>query len=261
MALGLILYDCIYLIVAAALYGGAVWATLEAAAVLMAWLPLVLAYLLAIPVGLVTLVGGVALGGLLLPRVRPGRYPMMKGVVFYAWLFRSMLRRALLYPPLKALLFTSNVLRFLTLRALGARVAFSASMSADVDLLDPWLTTVGPGAMIGARCLVSGHYVKGGELILAEVEVGPGALLAADVAIGPGVRVGRDCQVLGRATLAPGAQVGDGAVVGACAYLEPGVEVAPRARVGANAHLRRDQADATDASSASSTTSSAAPAV
>jgi hypothetical protein len=59
---------------------------------------------------------------------------------------------------------SSNVLRFFAWRALGARIAFSASFSSDVDLLDPALASVGPGAVVGARCLLAGHYIKGGQL-------------------------------------------------------------------------------------------------
>ena len=259
MAFGLVLYDCIYLIVAAALYGGAGYVGIETAAWLgrnLGWW----AVLFAVPVALVALVVGAGVLGLLLPRVRPGRYPLMKGRVFWGWLLRTMLRRILFYPPIKVLLFTSNILRWLTLTALGGRVSFTANMSSDVDLLDPWLLRVGPGATIGARCLLSGHYIKGGDLVLDEIEVGGGTLLAADVAVGPAVRVGRDCFVLGRAALAPGVQVGDGALVGSHAFLEAGVVIEAGARVPNSAHVKRDQADDA-ASSASSTTSSAAPAV
>ena len=238
MAVGLVAYDCIYLIVAAALYGVAGYAGLESAA----WLARNLgwwAVLLAVPVALGALVAQVGVLGLLLPRVKPGRYPLMKGAVFYGWLLRTVLRRVLFYPPLKVLLFTSNVLRWATLRALGARVAFTANMSSDVDLLDPWLLRVGPGATIGAGCLVSGHYIKGGDLVLAGVEVGAGALLAVQVAVGPGASVGARAMLLGRCSIGPGAKLGEGCVVGAHAYVEPGVEVEPEVRVPSMAHLTR----------------------
>ena len=239
--------------------GGAGYVGVETAA----WLARNLGWwsvLLAVPVALAALVVGCGVLGLLLPRVRPGRYKLMKGAVFWGWLFRTMLRRILFYPPIRVLLFTSNILRWLTLTALGARVSFTANMSSDVDLFDPWMLRVGPGATIGSRCLLSGHYIKGGDLVLDEIDIGGGTLLAADVAVGPGVKVGRDCFVLGRAALGPGVQIGDGALIGSHAFLEAGVVVEAGARVPNVAHVKRPQAEDAE-SSASSTTSSAAPAV
>ncbi len=236
MAAGFVLYDCIYLIVAAALWGGSAWVGVEVAARLSRALGLWAAPLGA-PAGLLALVAAVWALGLLLPRVKPGRYDMMKGPVFWGWLLRSLLRRVLYWPPLKYLMFSSNVLRFLSLRALGARVAFTASMSTDVELLDPWLLRVGPRAMLGTRTLVAGHYVKGGQLVLAEVSIGAGCLCAAEVLVGPGVTVGDRAQVLSRAALGPGAQVGADATVGGAAILEPGAEVAAGGTVETGARV------------------------
>src|SRR2546429_162120 len=113
-------------------------------------------------------------------KVASGVYPWLRGRVFWGWLLRPMPRRVLLLPGLKWVLFNSNVLRFCALRAMGARVAFTASISSDVDLLDPSLVEIGPGAVIGSRCLLTAHYVQEGLLVLDEIRVGAGALLAGD---------------------------------------------------------------------------------
>ncbi len=239
MAAGLLLYDALYTILAVGLYGTAGTAGWEVARRLP--LPVAFAALVGVIVFLVTLLALVALGTALCPRLVAGSYPMMRGRVFHGWLFRSMLRRILFFAPLKSLYLTSNVLRWLSLRALGAEVAFASSMSNDVDLIDPALLRVERGAMIGARALVAGHYIADGRLVLAPVVVGAGALVGGDVIVGPGARIGARATIQGRAAVGRGAVVGEGAVVGAMAYVGTDAEVAPGERVPSFAAHRRGE--------------------
>ncbi len=239
MAIGLIVYDLLYLIVATSLYGAAGVVGVAATKAVGGIVPLPFAVVPGTAAFLVALVALVGLAGLLLPNLRAGEYPLMRGPMFWSWLLRSLLRRVLYFAPIKVLLFTSNVLRWASLRALGAKVDFTVNMSSDVDLLDPALTTIEAGATVGARCLVSAHYIKGGNLVLAPVHIGGGALLAVDVVVGPGVRIGRDCMLLGRVGLNRGVSVGEGACLGASTITEPGVQVPAGARVPFATILRR----------------------
>ncbi len=202
-------------------------------------LPLPVAALLAFLGGLVTLVGEVGLASALLPRLKAGAYPLLKHPIFFSWLFRSMLRRILWFPPLKTILFTSNVLRWLSLRALGAKVSFTANMSSDVDLLDPALTSVGAGATLGTRCMLAAHYVKDGNLVLAPIEVGAGALLGAHVMVAPGARFGARALILSRGAINQDCEVGEGAIVGADVRTEPGVQIEAGSKVPSFEILRR----------------------
>jgi hypothetical protein len=229
MTAGLLLYDALYTILAVGLYGTAGTAGWEAARRLP--LPPAFAFLAGAVVFLVVLLALVAIGTALCPRLTAGTHPMMEGRVFYGWLFRSMLRRVLFFSPLKSLYLTSNVLRWLSLRALGADVAFASNMSNDVDLIDPALLRVERGAMVGARALVAGHYIADGKLVLAPVVVGEGALVGGDVVVGPGVTIGPRATLQGRATINRGATIGEGAVVGAVAYVAADAVVAPGERV------------------------------
>lgn len=212
-----LLYDLLLFGVAAALYGGGGW---------LAWhhvgsqLPPVLNVVVSAGLAILGAIVVVGLLGLLLPRLRPGRHEFMKSAVFWSWVLRSLLRRALLLGPLKSVIFTSNVLRFLALRALGAKVAYDSDCSSDVDLLDPALLTVGKKSILGARTLVSGHYVDAGKLVLGEIVIGQRTLLAVDVLVAPDVVIGDRCRILGRAGLGPGSRVEDGAVIGAATNLE-----------------------------------------
>jgi len=240
MAAGLIVYDLLFWGAATGIWGVAILAARE---VLLRLWPVSpwLAVPAAVMATLVVAIAEVGVLSLLLPRAKPGRYEMMKGTAFWGWLLRSLLRRVLFVPGVKPLIFASNVLRFLALRAMGAKVAFTANMSTDVDLLDPWLLEVGAGATIGARCLVSGHYVEGGKLVLGEVVVGEKALLAAEVLVGPNVRIGKNVRALARAAVSIGCTVGDGAELGPGARFAGYNGVAAGAKVPAGAKLMKGE--------------------
>lgn len=238
MAVALLASDLLVLVLATALYGGSAYVASRVAALLPSvWLAAPIAAL----VFYLTLTFFVALLHLPLPRLRPGRYEMMKGATFWSWMVRSILRRLLLPGPIKPLVFTFSSLRFLALRALGARVAFASNMSTDVDLLDPALLVVERGATIGARCLVSGHYVDAGKLVLGISHVGEGALLAAEVMVGPMCSIGKKARLLATVKLGPGGECGERAV------LEPGVRcegfnvIAAGARVPCGVVLTRGE--------------------
>jgi len=261
----LVVYDLLYFTLATLLYGGAVYGGLRIRAALDGWPPL-LAWPIALLGGLIALIAEVGLLSALCPRLKPGRYAMMKGPVFWGWMFRSLLRRVLLLPSLKWVIFSSNVLRFLALRAMGARVAFTVSISADVDLLDPSLLTIGPGAVIGARCGLSGHYVENGQLVIDGIRVGARALLAADVGVGPGCSIGPRAFIKPRSTLTLFVNVGEGAEIGPAALLDPRATVGKGAFVGSGGYVGArgvvaDGGRVEAMTSASSATSKAAPAV
>ena len=232
MAFGLVVYDLLYLTLASVMYGGAVCAGVHAYHSLAHPLPWPFAAILALYAGLAVLIAEAGLATLLCPRLVPGLYEMMKGRVFFGWIFRSLIRRVLFVPGLKWLIFSSNVLRYCALRALGADVAFSSSLSADVELLDPSLLTLGPGAIVGARCILTGHFVQDGKLLLGEVRVERGALLAGDVGMMPNTTVEAKGLVKSRVSLSIGCVVGGGAQVGGGTAVDANARIGKNARVG-----------------------------
>jgi len=240
MALGLLAYDVIFLTLAACLYGGAGSAAVQVYVFLTEKLgvPVAFAVFPAFLAFLFVLIIEVSILTALCPRLKPGKYEMMKGAVFYGWLLRSALRRIMFVPGLKWFLFASNTLRFLTLRGLGAKVAFTTNMSADVELLDPSLVTAGAGAVLGARCLVSGHFVEDGKLVLGTIEIGKGSLLAADVICGPGVVIGEKVMVKAQAAIGVGTKIGDRAVIGGRATVDHNVVVEPGAVIANTEHVK-----------------------
>jgi acetyltransferase-like isoleucine patch superfamily enzyme len=236
LALGLVVYDVLYLTLAAALYGGAIEAALRVHRALQP-LPALLTFPAAALTALVALIAEVGLLSALCPRLRAGRFPFMKSAVFWGWLLRSMLRRVLLLPSLKWILFNSNVLRWLSLRAMGARVAFTANISSDVDLLDPQLIEIGAGAILGSRCGLTAHYVLPGLLVLDPIVVGAGAVLAGEVGVGPGCVVGERALIKPRCTLNVGAKIGARAEVGPAATVDALGSIGEDAHVGTLAYV------------------------
>ena len=237
MTLLLVLYDLVYLALAVTSYGAACTTGLRVFEACARVLPGPLAAALAVLAGLLTLIAVVGALSALCPRLEPGRYQFGQGPVFYGWVLRSILRRVLFVPGIKWVLFQSNTLRFLALRALGARVSFTSSISADVEILDPQLFEAGAGCVIGARCFVSGHFLKDGKLFLRQVRIGAGAQLALQAIVAPGAEIGDRAVLKPGANLAVGAQVGEGAEIGLGALVDSFARIGPRAAVGTMAYV------------------------
>jgi UDP-3-O-[3-hydroxymyristoyl] glucosamine N-acyltransferase len=229
-------------------------------------LPWWLALFPALFAAIVTLIAEVSLGCTLCPRLKPGRYKMMRGPVFFGWIFRSMFRRILFLPGIRWIVMSFNTLRWLALRGMGANVAFASNMSADADLLDPSLVTIERGATLGARCVVSCHYVEHGKLVLGKVKIGRDALLGLDVVVAPQVTIGAKAFVSARVSISVGATIGERARIGGAAVIDTGAQIGARARIGTNAYVAPrtvipDHGRVEAAASASSTTTSADPEV
>jgi carbonic anhydrase/acetyltransferase-like protein (isoleucine patch superfamily) len=238
VALGLLVYDVLFVALATILYGGAAGAGYRAFVVFSGVVPWPVALFPAFLIGILALIVEVSVLTFLCPRLKPGRYEMMKGAVFFGWIGRSILRRILFVPGLRWFIFSSNVLRFLAFRGLGARVAFTTNMSVDADILDPSLFVAGPGAVIGARCFISGHYVEDGKLVLGEVRVGKDSLLAAEVGCAPEVTIGDRVLVKARASISLGARVGDRAVLGGESCIDAYAVIGERATIANRVYVR-----------------------
>ncbi|MCA1826469.1 MAG: hypothetical protein ABR567_02915 [Myxococcales bacterium] len=259
---GILLYDALYLTFASAIYVSSLAIALRCASFLPWWLAVPVSSL----VFLLALIVEVGALTALCPRLAPGRYVLLKDRVYYGWLFRSMLRRILFVPAIKWILFSSNLLRFLALRALGARVSLTSFVSTDVELLDPSLVRIGPLASLGARVMVSCHYVSGGKLLLKPVQIGAGAMLAAEALVAPGVTIGPRASIGSRAALGVQVTVEEEAEIGGAAVVDSFARIGARARIGTAAYVpaleevaagsKRDAA-----SSSASMRTSAAPAV
>jgi hypothetical protein len=238
MTLGFLLMDALYLgglvglLVAASLAGLGTYHAATSAALHPA--PALVAGLLA--AGL-TWIFTVAAVTALLPRPRPGRFKLLAHPMFYLWMVTLVLRRYLDIPPVHTIVFQSNVLRFLVMRLLGARVHLTTSMSSDVLLLDPALFTAGPGCVLGAQTIFAGHLVLEGRLLLAPIRLGSRVEVGGRSLVGPGVEIGDDVRIGIAVSLAPGVTIGDGASIGSHVLVDVGASIGKGARVLGNTYV------------------------
>jgi carbonic anhydrase/acetyltransferase-like protein (isoleucine patch superfamily) len=191
---------------------------------------------LLLPLGALLLVAGVALSAavvrLLLPRLKAGRYPFPGHPQAVVWGLHFALMRAVYLPGTRYLFFSFTTLRWLLLRALGARVAFHMQSASSIYPVDVPLLSVGPEAMLAANVMTSGHFIEQGTLSLGPVDIGRGAQLLEGVKVGPDVSIGEYASIGPECRIAPGVRIGEYAHLGMGCLLWTGVEVGDNAVLG-----------------------------
>lgn len=180
----------------------------------------------------------VALIHRVLPAVRPGIHPVPSRDAA-AWLARFWLQRAVFQSLWRELLMGSALLRWLTLRALGGRVALNANLSSDVLLSDTYLVRIGEGALIGTGALLTPHAFIGDRILLKPIHVDDGAQIFGHASIGPGCTIGPGATVGYRCSIGPDSTLEEGAHVGLGVTAIAEVRIGAGARVGPGAILLR----------------------
>ena len=187
----------------------------------------------------------------LVPNPPEGSLRVGKGVAYLKWLilrsFGDVANCRLFAGPFGILHGT----RFLYLRALGAKLAYNASIHPTVVISLPSLLAVDAGAQLEAgvkienvvhamgRVRISPVTISAGALVGAHVTLMPGATLGPNVRVGPGAYVGPDTCVgvgvkIGEGTiLAAGVDLGSYVRIGAGAVIAEGVSIGENAKVRA----------------------------
>lgn len=187
------------------------------------------------PIALVFLVGLLLTATvlrLLLPRLKPGRYPFPTHPQALVWLLHFSLQRLMYLPVWRHFLFAFSTLRWALLQALGARAAFNMDASSDVLMLDLPLMELGPETMIGAGSTLSGHLIEQGMLFLGGVRLGRGVQVGNNVVIGPGATIGEHAVIGPECRIAAEITIGSFAYLGAACYVSSGVHVGANAVLG-----------------------------
>lgn len=187
--------------------------------------------------GVIAWLLAVALACAALPRPRPGKYKVAGHPVFWMWSAAFLLRRFLQVPPFHSVLFNSNLLRFVVMRLLGARVRYTTMMSSDVLLLDPALFEAGPGCVLGAQTIFAGHIILEKRLLLAPIRLGSRVEIGGRAMLAPGVEIGDDARVGIAVSLGPNVVIGAGATIGAHALVDANARVGAGARVLGNTYV------------------------
>lgn len=166
-----------------------------------------------------------------LPRLEPGEYPFPNHRMSVSWALTFALSRVVYLPLWSFFIFGFSTLRYLLLRALGAKVAYQMNTSSDAVVLDPQMMEIGPETMLAADTLLAGHLVEKDVLKLGRVVLGEGVQALGGVKIGPNTRVGPFTQ------LGPETRIAGDVEIGEYAHLGAGCVIHNHARIASNAVL------------------------
>jgi non-ribosomal peptide synthetase-like protein len=123
----------------------------------------------------------------LLPHVRPGRYPRNSWLAARVWF----LERLGEYCHLTRLAGTPWAARWA--RLIGVEVGPGARLGSMPTLTS--LVRVGAGATVESQVDLHGWWIDGQELVIGEVRVGAGASVGARTLLAPGARIGEGAEI------------------------------------------------------------------
>ena len=75
-------------------------------------------------------------------------------------------------------------------RLAGAKIGKGVQINT-INLNDPTTVTIEDNVVVGGGCVINGHLVEKGQMILARITLEEGSLLGSRVTIQPGVTVGK----------------------------------------------------------------------
>ena len=87
----------------------------------------------------------------------------------------------------------------------GARVGTNVALGGTID--DPYMVTIGDGAVLGNASLVSGNMLHGGKLTCGRVTIGAGATVGVNSVILPGTELGENVTLMGGSYVLPGTRI------------------------------------------------------
>jgi non-ribosomal peptide synthetase-like protein len=123
----------------------------------------------------------------LLPGLRPGRYPRDSWLAARVWF----LERLGEYCRLTRLAGTPWAARYA--RLIGAKVGAGAHVGSMPSLAS--LVRIGPGATVEAQVDLHGWWIDGQELVIGEVRVDAGASVGARTLLAPGASIGEEAEI------------------------------------------------------------------
>jgi acetyltransferase-like isoleucine patch superfamily enzyme len=134
-------------------------------------------------------------------RIQPGEYSMDSNVFTYWKLLNIVYRmgQAALLP------FTTIFMRPVIASLFGARIGSDVAIGGTID--DPFLVTLGDGAVLGFQSLVSGNVIYEGRLFCGEVNIGAGATIGVNAVILPDTVIGENAMVIGGSVVLRGTRI------------------------------------------------------
>lgn len=137
---------------------------------------------------------------ILIPKLKPGTYNLEKDSMVVYWYMHMSLSRSLNSTGLRAIIRSSNILKFLYYRALGAKIAYTANYSTDLEIVDPSLITMEQNVMVGGKCIISCHLIYNNKLVLKPITLKKNAFIQFNNTIAQGTTVGESA-IIGNGNL------------------------------------------------------------
>ena len=238
-----IVYDLVWIAVAAIVYG---------AGVLAAYGLVKGAHDLAVAIGLPGAVGSAvaALPAYILallvvilimaairsvsPDLKPGIYKKFKPGPFFTQVWLVGIYSLIDAMPFKRTVHFVAFLRYLFYRGQGMKTHYQNWVSQDVSIADPSLITLGKGVNLGGRVGITGHLALPDVVIIAPVTMGDSVVVGAEAKIGPGVTIGDKALIGATAILGMSVKVGESAYVEPGSFVPSHTVIGPRERWGGN---------------------------
>ncbi len=229
MKLSLFAYDIALFLLASIIYG--IGFLLAAAAyqlvsIYLAWPFVALLMPAIVIVFILGVILGVAILNMLTPTMKAGYYAAPASKAFYIWTFYLSLNRLIFLQPIKNIVLYSAGLRYLAFHALGARLAYGTSISAEVAFTDLPMIQIGSGGVIGANSLLSGHYLNKGNLFIGPIRIGDRVNIGGYCRIGPNVEIGDDSWIGADCQISPMVTIGPGCTIEPMSVIPPGTRIA-----------------------------------
>jgi len=134
-------------------------------------------------------------------RIEPGEYSM-DAPVFTYWKLLTILYRL----GQSALLpFTPVFVKPVVEMLFGAKVGANVALGGTID--DPYMVSIGEGAVLGNASLVSGNVISNGKITFGRVVIGKGATVGANSVVLPGTEVGENALLMGGAMVMAGTKI------------------------------------------------------
>jgi serine acetyltransferase len=133
--------------------------------------------------------------------LEPGEYSMDSPVFTYWKLLTIVYRlgQGALLP------FTPVFVKPVVEALFGARVGANVALGGTID--DPYMVTIGEGAVLGHASLVSGNMLHGGKLTCGQVRIGAGATVGVNSVILPNSELGENVTLMGGSYVVPGTKI------------------------------------------------------
>ena len=196
--------------------------------------------------GLLFLCGVIAMLGLVrlcLPRLPEGRFRFPGDAGARAWVLHFALGRIAAWPIFSPFFFSFAFLRYLLLRALGARVPFVLHTSSDVGIIDAPLVELGRNTMLGGNVLLAGHMMQEEILVTGalrlgeEVQVGGGCRLVGPGRVGARTSLGPSCTIAPHVSIGADCHIGAGTMVASHVEIDHDVVIGNDVRVDSNVEI------------------------